>query len=370
MAVDGELRDRAVGVALAHHRLEVGPDRVGALGEDPVALVEHLVEDRDALVGQPHLVGVGVHQRPAHRHRVPVLDGGVELAADVLDRLLHGRQLRLEPREDRCDGHANTSRDRGGGRVHRTTGARAGPIPHIAHVRAPQAPTLDAARGRSRGRPLHTAARRQGRDTDPSCVERRALALACVTLLGTVLALAEIPPPETAHRDVGDPRRVLHLDHRGLGRPLLARPGGGPPRRGAGRDLRGLSPRLRLGPRRRGRGWRRQRRRRRPDGWRSTPGSGAEPGWAPTTAVANVGLLVVSGRRRRPSSRCSAASPTSRSASSTGCTLWWVIRGTVYAYVGGVTFLGFVYARRRPEQRPRAPLGGRALVPMAIGCSG
>ena len=50
---------------LPHQRLDVRPDRVGALGEDPVPLVEHLVEDLHALVGQPDLVGVGVHQRPA-----------------------------------------------------------------------------------------------------------------------------------------------------------------------------------------------------------------------------------------------------------------------------------------------------------------
>ena len=65
VAVDGELRDRALLVAGAHHLLHVGPHRVGALGEDPVALVEHLVEDLDALVGQADLVGVGVHQGPA-----------------------------------------------------------------------------------------------------------------------------------------------------------------------------------------------------------------------------------------------------------------------------------------------------------------
>ena len=65
VGVDGELRDRALVVAGAQHLLHVRPDRVGALGEDPVALVEHLVEDLDALVGQSDLVGVGIHQRPA-----------------------------------------------------------------------------------------------------------------------------------------------------------------------------------------------------------------------------------------------------------------------------------------------------------------
>ena len=96
VAVDGELRDPFG----AHDRLEVRPHRVGALGQDPVALVEHLVEDLDALVGQADLVGVGVHQRPADVDLVPVLAGRVELPTDVLDRLLHGRQLGLQARED------------------------------------------------------------------------------------------------------------------------------------------------------------------------------------------------------------------------------------------------------------------------------
>ena len=113
MAVDGELRDGAGVVAGAHHGLEVGPHGVGALGQDPVPLVEHLVEDRDALVGEADLVRVGVHQRPADVDRVPVLHGRVELSADVLDRLLDRRKLGLEPGEDRRDGHDNTSRDLG-----------------------------------------------------------------------------------------------------------------------------------------------------------------------------------------------------------------------------------------------------------------
>jgi hypothetical protein len=58
--VDRELRD----AALLHQRLEVRPDRVGALGQHVGLLVEHLIEDLDALVGQAHLVRVRVHQRP------------------------------------------------------------------------------------------------------------------------------------------------------------------------------------------------------------------------------------------------------------------------------------------------------------------
>ncbi len=100
--VDGELGD----AVLAHQRLEVGPHRVGALGQRVGALVEHLVEDLHALVGQPDLVGVGVHQRPADGDRVPVLDPRVQLAADVLDRLADLGQQRLEAREQGRDRHA------------------------------------------------------------------------------------------------------------------------------------------------------------------------------------------------------------------------------------------------------------------------
>ncbi len=88
--VDGEL-GHALG---AHQRLQVGPDRVGALGQHVGLLVEYLVEDLYALVGQADLVGVRVHQHPVHGCRVPVLDDRAELAAHVLDRLADpGQQL-------------------------------------------------------------------------------------------------------------------------------------------------------------------------------------------------------------------------------------------------------------------------------------
>ena len=90
--VDGELRD----AVLAHEGGEVGPDGVGALGQGVGALVEHLVQDHQALVGQPHLVGVGIHQRPVHGGGVPRLDLGVQFTADVLDRLLDLSQQRFE----------------------------------------------------------------------------------------------------------------------------------------------------------------------------------------------------------------------------------------------------------------------------------
>ena len=92
--VDGELRH----AVLAHELLEVGPDRVGPLGQHVGLLVEHLVEDLHALVGQAHLVRVRVHQRPADGGGVPVLHHRAQLAADVLDRLAHQRQQLLQAR--------------------------------------------------------------------------------------------------------------------------------------------------------------------------------------------------------------------------------------------------------------------------------
>ena len=112
MRVDGELRHPV----LAHQGLEVGPHGVGALGEGVGPLVEHFVEDHDALVGHADLVGVGVHQRPAHggvAGDVPLLDGGVQLAADVLDRLAHLLEQRLERAEDGLSGHPSRVGRRG-----------------------------------------------------------------------------------------------------------------------------------------------------------------------------------------------------------------------------------------------------------------
>jgi len=97
VAVHRELRD----LVLPHQLLQVRPDAVGALGEHALALVQDLVEDHDALVGQPDLVCVGVHERPADIAGLPGLDRGVELSTDVLDRLLHMREQGFELREHR-----------------------------------------------------------------------------------------------------------------------------------------------------------------------------------------------------------------------------------------------------------------------------
>ncbi len=48
-------------------------------------------------------------------------------------------------------------------------------------------------------------------------------------------------------------------------------------------------------------------------------------------------------------------------------TIWWVIRGTVYAYVAGVTFLGIFYSDRYSGVRaPRWAVA--ALIPMGVAC--
>jgi len=58
--------------------------------------VEHLVKDHQTLVGQPHLIGVRVHQRPVDGGVLPGLHLRVQFTADVLDRLLDLSQQGLE----------------------------------------------------------------------------------------------------------------------------------------------------------------------------------------------------------------------------------------------------------------------------------
>ncbi len=110
VAVHGELRH----LVLAHQLFEVGPHAVRALRQHAFALVQHLVQDHDALVGQPDLVRVRVHERPADVTRIPRLDGGVELTADVLDGLLHMREQSFELWEDRLGHHATFVKRAGG----------------------------------------------------------------------------------------------------------------------------------------------------------------------------------------------------------------------------------------------------------------
>ena len=84
----------------AHELLEVDPRGVRPLGDAVVALVEDLVEDLEALVGQAHLVGVGVDQQPGHPTAPVDRGAGAVLASDVAGGLLHLGQERLDPRPE------------------------------------------------------------------------------------------------------------------------------------------------------------------------------------------------------------------------------------------------------------------------------
>ncbi len=88
--------------------------------------------------------------------------------------------------------------------------------------------------------------------------------------------------------------------------------------------------------------------------------------WAPTTAVANV-MLLLSAALASTTVALLGGYPSLEIGQIDRLTLWWIIRGTVYAYVGGVTFLGFFYGDRRSASP--APLWAVAsLVPMGIAC--
>ena len=99
VAVDREQR-QAVAAQLG---LQVRPGRVGPLGHRVVALVQDLVEDLQALVGQPDLVRVRVDQQPRHLARAVGGDDGPVLAADVAGGLLHLGQQWFEPGPERHD---------------------------------------------------------------------------------------------------------------------------------------------------------------------------------------------------------------------------------------------------------------------------
>ena len=123
--------------------LEVGPRRVRPLGHGVGALVEDLVEDLEALVGQAHLVGVRVHQEPPDPVRGGRRDLGTELAADVARWLLHRGEVRLETSPDVDHGWFE-----GTGRVpvsrHHRAGGPAGPMGQESTLVRASAPRLPA----------------------------------------------------------------------------------------------------------------------------------------------------------------------------------------------------------------------------------
>ena len=116
---DVEVAGRAVGLdreqrhaVVAELSFQVDPRRVRPLGGGIVAFVQDLVEDLQALVGEPHLVRIGVHEEPGRvagpvgRRRRP------SFHSDVPSWFLDPGQERLDPRpqaghlEPQCTGWA------------------------------------------------------------------------------------------------------------------------------------------------------------------------------------------------------------------------------------------------------------------------
>ncbi len=209
----------------------------------------------------------------------------------------------------------------------------------------------------------HTATRFRGRDT--RLTERRVIVVALATLIGTVLALSEIPPDNTPTElwpslaasfiwttvvwdGRADPGRevVPHLVAQvalflgiatGFGWDLVDASWMALANVGGGVLMAVVYSRFR-----------------------------PEPGWAPTTAVAHVGLLA-SAVLAGTVVVLVGGFPYVEVGTFERMQLWWVIRNTVYAYVGGVTFL-FLFAPRRPAAQ-RAPRWAVALlVPLGAAC--
>ncbi|MGH3348867.1 MAG: ATP-binding protein [Nocardioides sp.] len=90
-------------------------------------------------------------------------------------------------------------------------------------------------------------------------------------------------------------------------------------------------------------------------------------GWAPTNAASNLALLGVALVASTVVALLGGM-PYLEVGELDRLTLWWIIRGTVYAYVGGVTFLCAFYAEG-PFVGNRAPGWALALlVPMGVAC--
>ncbi len=102
VAIHGELGD----AVLTQQLFQIRPDRVGALSQDVRLLVENLVKDLDALVGQADLVGVRIHQAPADDRVRPRLYLGVSFAAEIAHGLADPRKQRFQTGEQRLSGHA------------------------------------------------------------------------------------------------------------------------------------------------------------------------------------------------------------------------------------------------------------------------
>ncbi len=88
--------------------------------------------------------------------------------------------------------------------------------------------------------------------------------------------------------------------------------------------------------------------------------------WAPTTAAANL-LLLGCATAASTFVALVGGFPYLEVGQLDRLTLWWVIRGMVYAYVGGVTFLSFFHGAR-DNDAPAPRWAVVALVPLGTGC--
>ena len=211
----------------------------------------------------------------------------------------------------------------------------------------------------------HTAARLNGRE-NTRLRERRVLVVASITLVGTILALAEIPPADTPTELW--PTLAASFIWTTLVWDGRARPGQEVVPHLLAQVMLFLATATAFG-------------------WNpfdaaymalANVGGGVlmaiiytrfrpESCWAPGTAVAHVGLLA-SAAAAGTVVALLGGFPHVELGELDKLQLWWVIRNTVYAYVGGVTFLFFFFAPRRPEQRPAPRWAVALLVPLAAAC--
>ena len=88
-----------------------------------------------------------------------------------------------------------------------------------------------------------------------------------------------------------------------------------------------------------------------------------QPQWSPSTALAHVGLLLSAVAASGVVSLLGGF-PWVEVGDLDRLQLWWTIRSTVYAYVGGATFMFFFHGARRPVQRPAPRWAVALLVPL------
>lgn len=91
------------------------------------------------------------------------------------------------------------------------------------------------------------------------------------------------------------------------------------------------------------------------------------PKWAPGSALAHVGLLV-SATVAGGLVALLGGFPNVEIGDLDRLQMWWVIRSTAYAYVGGAAFLFLFGAERRAEQRPAPRWAVALLIPLGAAC--